>query len=58
MSITREEEDRFDDLYNNVWEYYIDQGQDRDINLTNKQIQHYLLTEENLSKEEIKKLFA
>ena len=55
MSITREEEDKFDDLYNNVWEYYIDQGQDRDINLTNKQIQHYLLTEEKLSKDEINK---
>jgi hypothetical protein len=55
MSITREEEDRFDDLYNNVWEYYIDQGQDRDINLTNKQIKHYLLTEESLSKDEINK---
>lgn len=55
MSITREEEDKFDDLYNNVWEYYIVQGQDRDINLTNKQIQHYLLTEKNLSKDKTNK---
>ena len=55
MSISQEEEDRFDDLYNNLWEYYIEQGQDRDINLTKNQILNYLMTEENLEEKEINK---
>ena len=55
MSITQEEEDRFDDLYNDLWEYYIEQGQDRDINLTNKQIHYYLSINKKLEEKEINK---
>jgi hypothetical protein len=53
--LTQEEEDKFDELYNKLWEYLLARGQNPNVALTTKQIRDFLLIEENLEEKEINK---